>query len=204
MEVTEKRCTHCHKMKPASSYSKRKTSPDGLQLWCKQCQSESSKNLTKTRNSRRHNSMRKKVEYYKKHHGLVYYNPDSNMKTAYLKNIGYNCLKCGNNIEEKLKDACDHSFVCKDCSATPLKKYTRLDKHKTISYSISKEPQESNKSINNANLKQELLQLLNDRCSEQNSFDFNDKIKVVVVPIPIEKPVEKKSGLFGWVKRLFH
>lgn len=35
--MDEKTCTHCKEVKPVEAFSKRKSSRDGLQSWCKEC-----------------------------------------------------------------------------------------------------------------------------------------------------------------------
>jgi hypothetical protein len=37
-EWAEKQCTRCEEMKPVSEFWRERRSPDGLQAWCRQCQ----------------------------------------------------------------------------------------------------------------------------------------------------------------------
>ena len=41
--VTEKECTHCHQIKPASSFGPKSTRLDGLRNWCNKCGTEHQK-----------------------------------------------------------------------------------------------------------------------------------------------------------------
>jgi hypothetical protein len=43
-----KRCVHCKVVKPASSFNKHSNTKDGLQPWCRACQSEYNKTHQKT------------------------------------------------------------------------------------------------------------------------------------------------------------
>lgn len=38
--ITEKRCCHCHEIKPISDFNKHSKNKDGYQSWCKSCFSE--------------------------------------------------------------------------------------------------------------------------------------------------------------------
>lgn len=42
--ITVKECKHCHRTLPVTEFYKKSSTPDGLQCYCKQCQSELNKN----------------------------------------------------------------------------------------------------------------------------------------------------------------
>lgn len=153
------------------------------------------KNETRVIERKKHNALRKRVEYYKKYHGLSYVNADSDKKTSYLNNITYKCLKCGKLHTTDLETACSYKFNCDECVNKNSKLKNKVNKKGVKSYYNMKDFKLPFYSFNDAEIKLDNL---------DNPDELEDRyIKIVIIPLP-EKPTTKKKGLFSWIKNLLH
>jgi hypothetical protein len=117
-----KHCTKCGEQKPLLDFTKRKSSKDGLDLWCKSCKSTSHKNfLLKNKNYilinrkrakkwNRENKERRQIivqkNNYKKRYGL-----SVEQKQELINKQDSKCAICTNDLKDTHDVCVDHNHV---------------------------------------------------------------------------------------------
>jgi len=108
MIAQTKQCTNCEEVKLSSAFSKLTRSKDGLQIWCKACQSESrqSKRIREGRNIRSRTKQCTKCQQYKPFSEFGVDNRNKDKKSIY-------CKEC--NRQKSLVYLNKIKIGCKDC-----------------------------------------------------------------------------------------
>ena len=83
-------CSKCGKEKSATEFYRNSCANDGLQTWCKNCQTKS------TTNSKRYHAYLERLRYYKNKYGLSYRLLKNSFKKRYDR-LSFRCLYCGNS-----------------------------------------------------------------------------------------------------------
>lgn len=211
-------CTKCKKEKLVSEFHKKSDTNDGLQFWCKQCQSEANKESQKKKRLQKRNTQLKRFSQYHLNKGLQYKIKGPRTKNSNRQEVVYKCLDCGEEVNSTLDLAWAYKFKCKECfkkgTSTPLfehknsnvikqdKLYNKLNNHKCScgSHTCKKE---SNIEDSNDYIK-ELKE-------SSNKYPIQwETVKVIYIPVkecsdPIEEVPHKKENRFiKWFKKLFN
>ena len=117
-------CTKCGKMKALDEFYADVRARDGLQCWCKECQSKYFSTAYKKKKLREKNTLLKKVYYYRDHRGLEYsYQGSSDI-------LKFKCLDCGKEVVLPIKKAGSNNFRCSKCSKLNDNKIRHSKVHK--------------------------------------------------------------------------
>lgn len=217
IKAVNKKCKKCKQLLPVAFFSKKSSSDDGLQEWCKFCQKENSKTNRELHKKRKHTNNLNLLSYYHRKYGLEYNFLESKKKLGFRKYISYKCLNCGVEVKSTIKTAIKNKFVCCNCNKVNFEQKEQIQEQNQNCENYCND-------CNTCNTKQkqeytpkgmvfdnldEVLRVL--RAKEQPEDISNLKhVKVIIIEKPVIQNipvtntlVKEKKGFFTWLKNLF-
>lgn len=209
-----KKCSKCKELLPVAFFSKKTKSADGLQEWCKNCQSDNSKYNRVLKKENEYKRQLSKLSYYKRNHDLKYSFIGNKSKKERRKNIHFECLNCGYIMNSTIKDAIKNKFLCKRCLNPEEYKTTNIISNhkcncKECSSECDKSKVEQKQNIKNFDLENILKQHKNNESC--TAFGFNNHpIRVIMIPMydsfgdQTKREQKKENRFIKWLKGLFN
>ena len=124
VNVVNKTCSKCKTNLPAAFFYKKEKSADGLQDWCKYCQSKYNSSRLNKNNHKKHVTDLKRVSAYGLEYGLEYKFVEPKKWGKQRNKIEYKCLCCGKSVTSTIETAWVKKFRCNSCNTLdiPIKK----------------------------------------------------------------------------------